>query len=133
MLYIKNVSAKLIHIGSVMLVPDDKILDEVPEKMKETENINANNYSDIPSVKAMIRAGLLELVDVVYRQKEDEPKIRKEYIEVDKLPEEEEKTDENEEKPSEKVDNEEVAEETETAAPKKTTKRSSKKKAENKE
>ena len=91
MLYIKNVSAKLIHIGSVMLKPDEKIADEVSVDKNEMENVHAANYSDIPAVKAMIRMGLLELVDVVYRQKESEPQIHREYIDVDELPEEEKK------------------------------------------
>ena len=91
MLYIKNVSAKLIHIGSVMLKPDERVEDKVSETIRERENVNAENYSDIPSVKAMIRMGILELVDVVFKEKkteEDKPEIKKEVVEVDELPEE---------------------------------------------
>ena len=91
MLYIKNVSAKLIHIGSVMLKPDERVEDKVSDIIRARENVNAENYSDIPSVKAMIRMGLLELVEVVYKQKEDEkekPEIKQEIVEVDELPEE---------------------------------------------
>lgn len=92
MLYIKNVSAKLIHIGSVMLKPDEKVADKVSDKIHEQEHVTAENYSDIPSVKAMIRMGLLEIVDVIYEQKDGKPKdkkeIKKEVIAVDEIPEE---------------------------------------------
>ena len=92
MLYIKNVSAKLIHIGSVMLKPDEKVPDKVSDKIHEQEHVTAENYSDIPSVKAMIRMGLLEIVDVIYEQKDGKPKdkkeIKKEVIAVDEIPEE---------------------------------------------
>ena len=92
MLYIKNVSAKLIHIGSIMLKPDEKVADKVSDKVREQENVHNENYSDIPAVKAMIRMGLLELVDVVYEQKDGKPKdkkeIKKEVIAVDEIPEE---------------------------------------------
>ena len=94
MLYIKNVSAKLIHIGSVMLKPDEKVADKVSDKIHEQEHVTAENYSDIPSVKAMIRMGLLEKVDVVYTQKDgkqpkEEIEVKKEFHEVDELPKEE--------------------------------------------
>lgn len=90
--YIKNVSAKLIHIGSVMLKPDEKVADKVSDTIRDQENVHSENYSDIPAVKAMIRMGLLEIVDVVYTQKDDKPKekkeIKKEVIAVDEIPEE---------------------------------------------
>lgn len=83
MLYIKNISAKLIHIGSIMLKPDERIEDKVTEEIRKKHNIYSKNLSDIPAVKAMMRMNLLEMVDVVYREKATEPAIRREYVDVE--------------------------------------------------
>lgn len=136
MLYIKNASAKIIHIGSLMLKPDEKIPDKVSEAGFNEANVSAENYSDIPSVKALIRMGILELVEVVYRHKETTKKenltIHKEYVDVEKLPESEgEKETDAPETPTPEIKTEVVeGEEPKTERKPKTSRKSNKNKSE---
>ena len=75
MIYIRNISNKIIHIGEIMLLPappDDRVLDEKKD---------GTRISDSPIVQKFLDKGLLELVDV--RPAVKKPVAKKREIKVE--------------------------------------------------
>lgn len=115
MLYIQNKSEKIVYLGTVMLLPDERVENEIsPEQQKENP-LGASRYSDVLAIKRFIQLGILELVDVVTvpKKTEDLNAIRTIYEEeeTEETPESskksenvsEEKSDSKEEKPAAKT------------------------------
>lgn len=75
MLFIKNCSSKVIHVGNQMILPDERIEDAVVDGLK---------LSDNASVGTLLDLGYLELVDVVeVPKKTGSREARVETVEVD--------------------------------------------------
>ena len=75
MLFIKNCSSKVIHVGNRMILPDERIEDTVVDGLK---------LSDNASVGTLLDLGYLELVDVVeVPKKTGSREARVETVEVD--------------------------------------------------
>ena len=75
MLFIKNCSSKVIHVGNRMILPDARIEDSVVDGLK---------LSDNASVGTLLDLGYLELVDVVeVPKKTGSREARVETVEVD--------------------------------------------------
>lgn len=85
MLYIQNKSGKAIFLGSsVMLLPDQRIENDIPEEKQIADHLGAARYSDVDVVKAFLRLGILEMVDVVTVPKAENPgPVRTIYEESD--------------------------------------------------
>ena len=104
MLYIQNKSGKAVFLGSsVMLLPDQRIEDDIPADKQVSDHLGAEKYSEVDVVKTFLRLGILELVDVVTVPKADNVgPVRTIYEEGD--PEQEPETEtaaaEPEEKPN---------------------------------
>lgn len=58
MIYIKNISNRIIHLSDVMLLPDERVPDEMPDG-------SGKKYSDSPVIQRLMEMDMLELVDVV--------------------------------------------------------------------
>lgn len=74
MIYIRNISNRIIHLADVMLLPDTKVPDEMPDG-------SGKKYSDSPVIQRLMEMDMLELVEVVPPTKKAlEKKIK---VEVD--------------------------------------------------
>lgn len=92
MLFIKNCSSKVIHVGNQMILPDQRIEDAVVDGLK---------LSDNASVGTLLDLGYLELVDVVeVPKKTGSREARVETVEVDTPADEPEPAPEQPEQPA---------------------------------
>lgn len=64
MLYILNTCNKIIYLGDVMLLPDEKTPDEYGY---------GKHFSEAEAVQCLMRKGMLELVDVQESPENSEP------------------------------------------------------------
>ena len=110
MIYIRNCSNKIIHLGSIMLLPDQKTPDEFEGK----------KHSESPIIKLFIEKQLLEMVDVRPAEKANQAntEIKVEYEEVPEQIEDVKKETEPEKEPEIESDSE-----AEIVAPKPTSSR----------
>lgn len=119
MLYIQNKSGKAVFLGSsVMLLPDQRIENDIPVAKQVSDHLGAEKYSDVEVVKTFLRLGILELVDVVtvpkaenvgpvrtiYEESEDESKEEApDSPEQENTPDPEEKPNKPGRKPTKKT------------------------------
>ena len=106
MLFIKNCSSKVIHVGNRMILPDERIEDSVVDGLK---------LSDNASVGTLLDLGYLELVDVVeVPKKTGSREARVETVEVDAPPDVADSTPEQSEQPEQPKQPEQPAPDPET-------------------
>lgn len=98
MIYIRNCSNKIIHLGSIMLLPDQKTPDEFEGK----------KHSESPIIKMFIEKHLLEMVDIRPAEKANQARaeIKVEYEEVPEQIEDVKKETEPEKEPEIESDSE---------------------------